>query len=112
MAFLRTHQLNLMLFMSGACAILACTTLFIKALPQRRKSILSLMELSAMLLLLFDRYSYMYRGNTSDLGYIMVRVCNGMVFFLATMIPHLVTQYLKDLYRDRTEHRPQPQRRT
>ena len=61
-----------------------------------------------MLLLLFDRYSYMYRGNTSDLGYIMVRVCNGMVFFLATMIPHLVTQYLKDLYRDGTEHRPTP----
>ena len=108
MIFLRTHQLNLMLFMSGACAILACTTLFIKALPQRRKSILSLMELSAMLLLLFDRYSYMYRGNTSDFGYIMVRVCNGMVFFLATMIPHLVTQYLKDLYRDRTEHQPTP----
>ena len=107
MVFLRTHQLNLMLLLIGACAILSCTTLFIKALPQRRKSILSLMELSAMLLLLFDRYSYLYRGNTSELGYIMVRVCNGMVFFLATMIPHLVTQYLKDLYRD-SAHQPAP----
>lgn len=108
MIFLRTHQLNLMLFMSGACAILSCTTIFIKALPQRRKSILSLMELSAMLLLLFDRYCYIYRGNTSELGYVMVRVCNGMVFFLAIMIPHLVTQYLKDLYRDDAEHRGAP----
>lgn len=104
MVFLRTHQLNLMLLMSGACAILACTTLFIKALPENRKSILSLMELSAMLLLLFDRYCYLYRGNTSQLGYIMVRVCNGMVFFLAIMIPELVTQYLKDLFQDDRGH--------
>ncbi len=108
MAFLRAHQLNLMLFMSGACAILACTTLFIKALPQRRKSILSLMELSAMLLLLFDRYSYLYRGSTGDLAYVIVRVCNGMVFFLATMIPHLVTQYMKDLYHERAKHESTP----
>ena len=108
MAFLRTHQLSLMLFMSGACAILACTTLFIEALPQRRKSILSLMELSAMLLLLFDRFSYLYRGNAGDLAYVMVRVCNGMVFFLAIMIPHLVTQYLKDVYRDEAGLRTLP----
>ena len=100
MAFLRTHQLNLMLFMSGACAVLACTTLFIKALPKEKRSILSLMELSAMLLLLFDRWSYIYRGDASELGSVMVRVCNGMVFFLAIMIPHLVTQYLKAMVRD------------
>ena len=108
MAFLRTHQLDLMLFMSGTCAILACTTLFIRALPREKRSILSLMELSAMLLLLFDRWSYMYRGNASDTGYIMVRVSNGMVFFLSIMIPHLVTQYLKALFQDKVGLRTPP----
>ena len=108
MAFLRTHQLDLMLFMSGTCAILACTTLFIRALPREKRSILSLMELSAMLLLLFDRWSYMYRGNASDTGYIMVRVSNGMVFFLSIMIPHLVTQYLKVLFQDKVGLRTPP----
>ena len=108
MVFLRTHQLNLMLFMSGTCAILACTTLFIRALPQEKRSILSLMELSAMLLLLFDRWSYMYRGDASELGYVMVRVCNGMVFFLAIMIPHLVTQYLKTLFQTEAGLRSPP----
>ena len=100
MVFLRTHQLGIMLFMSGECAILACTTLFIHALPQEKRSLLSLMELSAMLLLLFDRLSYQYRGNPSETGYFMVRVCNGMVFFLTLLIPHLVTQYLKLLFQD------------
>ncbi len=108
MVFLRTHQLNLMLFMSGTCAILACTTLFIRALPQEKRSILSLMELSAMLLLLFDRWSYMYRRDASEVGFIMVRVCNGMVFFLAIMIPHLVTQYLKVLFQGETGPRTPP----
>ena len=61
-----------------------------------------------MLLLLFDRYCYLYRGNTSDLGFVMVRVCNGMVFFLAIMIPHLVTQYLKDLFQDSAEPKSVP----
>lgn len=104
MVFLRTHQLDLMLFMSGTCAILACTTLFIRALPRQKRSMLSLMELSAMLLLLFDRWSYMYRGDAGNTGYVMVRVSNGMVFFMSIMIPHLVTQYLKILLQDKTGH--------
>lgn len=102
MSFLRAHQLNLMLLMSGACAMLACTTLFVRALPQGKRLVLALMELSAMLLLLCDRWAYLYRGNTSELGFVMVRVCNGLVFFFAIMIPHLVTQYLKELYRDKS----------
>ena len=97
-AFIRAHQLNIMVFMSGICCILAFMTLMIESLPRRRKSILVLMELSAMLLLLFDRESYIFRGNESDLGYFMVRFSNGMVFFMSIFIPHLVTQYLKDLY--------------
>ena len=57
-ALFRAYQLDIMLFMSGICAILAFMTLMTESLSQRRKSILALMELSAMLLLLFERFSY------------------------------------------------------
>ncbi len=100
MAILRTHQLDLMLFMSGICGILAFLTLMTESLSRRRKSILALMELSAMFLLLFDRASYLYRGSPGDTGLIMVRLSNGMVFFLSIFILHLVTLYLEDLYCD------------
>lgn len=100
MAFIRAHQLSIMLFMGGICGILAFMTLVIESLARRRKSILALMELSAMLLLFFDRASYLYRGDVSNLGYVMVRISNGLVFFLLIFIPHLVTQYLKDLYQN------------
>ena len=98
MAFLRMHQLSIMLFMSGICGILAFETLLTESLQGKRKSVLALMELSAMLLLMFDRYAYLYRGNPSELGYVMVRVSNGAVFFLSLFIPHLVTQYLRDMF--------------
>ena len=100
MAFIRAHQLDIMLFMSGICAILAYMTLITDSLSRERKSILALMGLSAMLLLLFDRYCYLYRGNTGAFSFLMVRLSNGLVFFLSIFIPHLVTQYLKDLFRN------------
>ena len=100
MSFIRIYQLDIMLYMSGICGILALLTMITESLSGARKSVLFLMEFSAMLLLLFDRASYTFRGDTSDLGFMMVRISNGLVFFLCVFIPHLVTQYLKDLYRE------------
>jgi HD superfamily phosphodiesterase len=51
-----------------------------------------------MALLIFDQFSYIYHGDPSELGYYMVRISNGLVFFLQLFIPHLVTQYVKDLF--------------
>ena len=100
MDFIKAEQLDIMLFMSGICFILTFMTLMIKSLPCRRKSILTLMELSAMMLLLFDRLAYIHDGDVSSLGYHWVRISNGMVFFLVIFILHLVTQYLKDVCRN------------
>ena len=100
MALIRAHQLGIMLYMSGICGILSFTALVMESLSIKRKSILSFMAFSAMLLLLFDRSCYIYRGDISELGFGMVRICNGMVFFLSIFIPCLVTQYLKDMYRN------------
>ena len=100
MAFLRLHQLSIMLFMSGACGILALMTVITGSLSQKRRTLLAFLEASVMLLLIFDRFCYIYRGNTSRLGWYMVRIGNGIVFFLSLFIPHLVAHYLIDLFKN------------
>ena len=110
MEWIRAHQLSIMLFMSGICSILAFMTLITSSLSSGRKRILTLLELSAMLLLLMDRASYLYRGDVSELGFFMVRISNGLVYLLDLFIPFLVTQYLKDLYR-RDGHIPKALKR-
>ena len=100
MDFLRQNQLDIMLFLSGMCAILAFMTLVASSESNRKKSILTLMELSAMLLLLSERFSYIYRGDPSDLGFLMVRLSNSLVFFLQLFIPHLVTEYMRVMLRE------------
>lgn len=97
MDFIKAHQLNIMLIMSGVCGILAIMTHITKSLPRKTKFILVSMEVSAMMLLIFDRYSYIYRGDTSTLGFYMVRIGNGMVYFFLLFIPFLVTGYLADV---------------
>ena len=100
MEFLRQNQLDIMLFLSGICAILAFMTLAMSSESNRKKSILALMELSAMLLLLSERFSYIYRGYPGSLGFLMVRLSNGLVFFLQLFIPHLVTEYMRVMLRE------------
>jgi len=109
MTWIITHQLNWMLFMSGICSILAFSTLIIKSLPSDKRKILALMEFSTMVLLIFDRYSYLYRGNLTEFGLVMIRISNGLVYFLQLFLPFLVTQYLKNLFRDEGKM-PQPPR--
>lgn len=98
MEFLKNHQLNIMLILCGICFALAVLTLLTKALSRKRKSILLFMETSALMLLVFDRFSYIYKGDVSGLGSVMVRVGNFMVFFMSLLIPFFVTLYLIDLY--------------
>lgn len=98
MDFIRAHQLDMMLFLSGSCGILAIMTLMPKFLSVKRKSILALMELAAMMQLIFDRLSYEYRGDASVIGGFMVRISNAMTYFLILLVLLLVTYFMKDLF--------------
>ena len=100
MDFLRANQLDIMLYMSGVCGVLAIMSLLPKFMSHRRRSILALMEVCSMLLLNCDRLAYVYRGDTSDFGGFMVRFTNGMTYFLTLLIPLLVTYFMWDLYRN------------
>lgn len=88
-----------MLFMSGICFVLAILTLTTKALPPKRRRIIAFIEIAAMILLLSDRYAYIYRGDPSNLGYWMVRICNFLVYLMTLYISHALTLYLIELFR-------------
>ena len=87
-----------MVYMSGICAIITLLTLLTRTLAPRRRRVLALTEFSAMLLLVFDRFAYLYHGDASATGYWMVRICNFMVFFLSLALAFGFTRYLCDLY--------------
>ncbi len=89
-----------MLFMSGICCVLAILTVTTKALPPKRRRILALLEIAAMVLLLSDRNAYIYRGDPSTLGFWMVRISNFLVYFMTLYISHALTLYLIELFRN------------
>lgn len=89
-----------MLVLIGICAILPVFVLVSKTLSPRRKHALVLMEMSAVLLLLFDRLAYIYKDENSTLVYIMARLSNFMVFSLTLVIIYAFELYLIELYRN------------
>lgn len=108
MEFLKAQQINIMLFLGGMCGILAVMTLATGSLQRKTKVILALMEIFAMLLLFFDRLAYAYGGVPGTFAHLMVRIGNGMVYFLCLAIPCLVTKYLSNLYLTDGKLRRQP----
>ena len=99
-----------MLFLSGICFVLVLLSYLTGALSRRRRQLLGLLELSAMLLLLCDRFAYIYRGNVSTTGYWMVRISNFLVYFFSLVISHMLTLYLCDLYTNEGRMEKPPKR--
>ncbi len=94
--FIRTYQMDIMALLCGACGAMACMLCLTRFLAPRRKKALVLMEVIAFFLLWFDRLAYMYAGDVSHKGYIMVRVSNFFVFFLTSAIVMGFNIYLTD----------------
>ena len=107
---IRAYQLDIMLVLCGACAILTVLLLFTRFLSNTRKRILIFMELIALFLLWFDRLAYIYAGDLSLQGYIWVRVSNFMVFLLTSAIVLGFSLYLMDLLRDEGQLKVLPKR--
>lgn len=109
---LQVYQLTLMLILIGVCATLAVLTYFSKSMSSGRRSRLILIQLSAVILLVFDRYAYIYRGDESDIGYYMVRISNFMVFFMHAFLALAFSLYLIDLYSNEGGLKEMPRRFT
>lgn len=97
MEFIRAHQLNIELSLSSICGIIALFAFLTRTMPKNRRKAMIGMQLGAMLLLLFDRFAYIYRGDPGMTGYIMVRVSNYMTFTLSIALFLFYNQYVKDL---------------
>ncbi|MBO5526979.1 MAG: hypothetical protein J5946_02935 [Erysipelotrichaceae bacterium] len=100
MEWMRLYQLDIMLFLSGVCGVLALLACITKTIPKRRRHALVSIELGAMCLLIFDRFAYIYRGDISTTGFWMVRISNFLVYFLSLWVIHSFNLYLIDLYRN------------
>ena len=95
---IKENQLNLMMLLSGICGIISIFVLFTKALSPRRRRCLFLMDIFSVLLLMADRFAYVYRGNISRVGFYMVRISNFTVYFMFLLILFAFNSYLTDLY--------------
>lgn len=93
---IREHQLNIMLVLCGACGILTFLLINTRFLSKSRKWILILMEQMAFFLLWFDRLAYIYAGDTSRMGIVMVRVSNAVVFILTSAVVFGFNLYISD----------------
>lgn len=107
---IRDHQLNIMMVLCSVCGTMALLLLLTRFLTKRRKWIMVLMEVIATLLLGFDRSAYIYKGDTTQLGYVMVRLSNFMVFFLTSAVVLCFNLYLIDLIVDEKRNESIPRR--
>ena len=87
-----------MLLLSGICGLMGLLVYLTKSMSKTRKLALMQFEFTSMLLLIADRQAYIYRGDTSTLGWWMVRISNFLVFFLTLAVIYSFNLYLIDLY--------------
>ncbi|MBP3854155.1 MAG: HD-GYP domain-containing protein [Ruminiclostridium sp.] len=109
MEFLKEHQLNIMLILSGVCLATAVCGIF-SVSSKAKKIYLFVMDIAAALLMLSDRFAYIYRGDESALGFWMVRVCNFLVFFLTLLIVVCYNGYLIELCKSSSAVKKLPNR--
>ena len=80
MDVLKEYQADVMMILSGICGVLLLFVYLNNAISYKRKLVLMQIEFSAMLLMMSDRRAYIYRGDTSTLGWWKVRISNCLVF--------------------------------
>ena len=94
---LKLSQMDIMLSFSSICGIVAFFVHITKGLSAKRKNALLMLETSAMILLAADRLAYLYNGDISSVGFIMVRISNFLVFTFTVFSLHAFNLYLSDL---------------
>lgn len=83
---LQSYQLDFMLILSGICVLLLIFSILVKNLTTRHRPAFILLILSATVLIISDRFAYIYRGDVSTTGFWMVRICNFLTFLCIIMI--------------------------
>ena len=108
--FLIRHQTDVMLSLISICAMTTFFVFLTDSLEKGRKVALMIMEISGMVLLLFEMFSYIYRGDMSELGYWMVRIGNFMTFAMMPILMGGFAYYLNDLLKNDVGLKTTPKR--
>lgn len=99
MDFLRSYQLDIMLVLTGILVLLLFFSVTVKNLSVRNRFTFAMIITSATLLLLADRYAYVFRGDESTLGFWMVRISNFTSFLMAISVVFFYNALLKEMIR-------------
>ena len=108
--FLIRHQTEVMLLLGGICAMTAFFVFLTDSLGKDRKVALMILEIGGMILAIFEMFSYMYRGDMSELGYWMVRVGNFMTFAMMPILMGGLTYYIQDILKNDVGLKKTPRR--
>lgn len=108
--FLIRHQTDVMLLLGGICAMTAFFVFLTDSLGKDRKVALMILEIGGMILAIFEMFSYMYRGDMSELGYWMVRVGNFMTFAMMPILMGGLTYYIQDILKNDVGLKKTPRR--
>ncbi len=107
MGFLNDIQLDIMLILSGVClAVGICGAS--SGTSVYKKRYLFIMDISSALLMISDRFAYIYRGDTGTLGFWMVRICNFLVFLCTLIVLFCFNGYMIEMCRKSTTVRDCP----
>ena len=91
------NQLDYMMVLAGISGFIFLFLLCMKIDDNAKKYSFLQISFFSMILLFSDRFSYIYRGDLSSLGYWMVRICNFLVYASILLIENGFTNYLISL---------------
>ena len=100
MAFIRAHQLNVLLVLSSICFMIFIFCLMTNFISKEKKKALLFFVLSTELLLFTDRLAYIYRGQTEPLDFVFARVFKFLTFFNILNVVYGFDEYIKCIYKE------------
>ena len=110
MEFLQSIQLDLMVALIGVSAAFAVLVVFSKALPKRRRLVIIVIELLSVVLLVFDRFTYIYNGDPTEHGFLLQKLGNLVIFALMPMCSFVFSHYIMNLVAEEHPQRKTPKR--
>ena len=86
-----------MLILASVCFTISFFEV-VTGIKNKKKRYLLMLQLSAAVLLLSDRGEYLWDGNTTQLGFWMVRITSFLLFLCVPIILHAYNRYLQYLF--------------
>ena len=91
---------ELMCTLVGICGVLMVFSFITNSVSKRRKLVMLLMSLIAMLLVIADRLAYYFNGVEGVKSFYIVRISKFWVYLMFLTIIFVFNQYLRDLFID------------